>query len=61
MAVDITEVYRLLPKIDCGQCPAKSCMAFAKAVSEVPEKLPECARITTYGLMMIEALLCEGQ
>jgi len=61
MAVDIIEVYRLLPKIDCRQCPARSCMAFAKAVSEDPEKLSECVRITTNGLMMIEALLCEGQ
>jgi len=35
-------------------------MAFAKAVSENPEKLSECVRVTTYGLMMMRHYFCEG-
>ena len=61
MDVDVIEIYRLLPKIDCGQCPGKSCMALAKAVSEDCGMLSECSRLTTYGLMMLKALLCQGQ
>lgn len=59
--VDVIEIYRLLPKIDCGQCSAKSCMAFARGVSEDREVLPECASLTSYGLMLIEALFSRGQ
>jgi ArsR family metal-binding transcriptional regulator len=61
MGVDVTEIYRLLPKIDCGQCPAKSCIAFAKALSEDCGMLSECGRLSAYSIMMIEALLCQGQ
>ncbi|NJD57655.1 MAG: hypothetical protein FIA94_14795 [Nitrospirae bacterium] len=61
MAVDSIDIYRFLPKIDCGQCPAKSCMAFAKAVSEDYGRLSECARLTPYGLMLIEGIISQGR
>jgi CO dehydrogenase/acetyl-CoA synthase gamma subunit (corrinoid Fe-S protein) len=61
MDIDIVEIYKLLPRIDCGQCPSKSCVAFAKAVSEDCSRLSECTRLTAYGLMMIKSLLCGGQ
>ncbi len=61
MDVDVIEIYGLLPRIDCGQCPAMSCMAFAKAVLDDCGMLSECGRLTPYGLMMIKALLCQGQ
>jgi CO dehydrogenase/acetyl-CoA synthase gamma subunit (corrinoid Fe-S protein) len=61
MAVDVIEIYKLLPKIDCGQCPAKSCMAFAKAVTEDYGRLSECVRLTPYGLMLIEGIFSQGR
>ncbi len=61
MAVDANEVYRFLPKIDCGQCPAKSCMALAREVAEDYSKLSQCVRLTPYGLMLIEGLFSQGQ
>ncbi|HET6514243.1 MAG TPA: (Fe-S)-binding protein [Thermodesulfovibrionales bacterium] len=61
MDIEVIEIYKLLPRIDCGQCSAKICMAFAKAVSEDCGMISECVRLTEYGRMMIEALLSRGQ
>ncbi len=61
MEVDVIEIYKLLPKIDCGQCSSKSCMAFAEAVVEDCRRLSECARLSMHGAMMIKSLLCQGQ
>jgi len=61
MAADAVEIYRFLPKIDCGQCSAKSCMAFAKEVAEDYGMLSGCVRLTPYGLMLIEGLFSQGQ
>jgi ArsR family metal-binding transcriptional regulator len=59
--VDVIEIYRLLPKIDCGQCSSGSCVAFAKDVLEDCRRLSECTRLSPYGFMIIKALLCQGQ
>ena len=61
MDVEVIEIYKLLPRIDCGQCPSKKCMAFAKAIKKDCGMLSECVRLTESGLMMIEALFCRGQ
>lgn len=61
MVPDAHEIYRFLPKIDCGQCPAKSCMALAKEVAKDHGKLSECVRLTPYGLMLIEGLFSQGR
>ena len=61
MAVDAIEIYKLLPKIDCGQCPAKSCIAHAKAVAEDRGRLAECIRLMPYGLMLIAGLFSQGR
>jgi len=61
MPVDPVDIYRFLPKIDCGQCPAKSCMFLAKEVAQNPGKLSECVRLTPYGLMLIEGLFSQGR
>ncbi len=61
MAVEAYEIYRFLPKIDCGQCPAKSCLALAREVAEDYSKLSQCTRLTPYGLMLIEGLFAEGR
>lgn len=57
----VEEIFRLLPRIDCGQCPCGSCEKFAKAVAQDCGMLPECQRLTPTGLMLIKAKLCEGQ
>jgi ArsR family metal-binding transcriptional regulator len=61
VGVDVIEIYRLLPKIDCGQCSSGSCTAFARDVLEDCSKLSECTRLSPYGLMMIKTLLCQGK
>lgn len=61
MAVDAIEIYKLLPKIDCGQCPSKSCIAHAKAVAEDRGRLAECIRLMPYGLMLIAGLFSQGR
>jgi ArsR family metal-binding transcriptional regulator len=61
VGVDVIEIYRLLPKIDCGQCSSGSCTAFAKDVLEDCSRLSECTRLSPYGLMMIKTLLCQGK
>jgi acetyl-CoA decarbonylase/synthase complex subunit gamma len=61
MAVDAIEIYKLLPKIDCGQCPAKSCLALAKLIAEDRARLSECTRLTPYGLMLIAGLFSQGR
>lgn len=61
MVPDAHEIYRFLPKIDCGQCPAKFCMALAKEVAVEYDKLSQCVRLTPYGLMLIEGLFSQGR
>lgn len=61
MDVEVIEIYKLLPRIDCGQCSARTCMAFAMAVKEDIGVLSECTRLTESGSMMIRALFCRGQ
>lgn len=36
------EIYKLLPKTNCGRCLLPSCLAFAAAVAAGRRKLPEC-------------------
>jgi len=61
MAVNATEIYKFLPKIDCGQCPAMSCMALAREVAEDYCKISQCIRLTPYGIMLIEGLFSQGR
>jgi acetyl-CoA decarbonylase/synthase complex subunit gamma len=61
MDVEVIEIYKLLPRVDCGQCSAKTCMAFARAILEDRVTLSECVRLTPHGLMMIEDLLCRAE
>ncbi len=39
------EVYKLLPKSNCGQCLVSTCMAFAAAVIKEEKKLVECPHL----------------
>jgi CO dehydrogenase/acetyl-CoA synthase gamma subunit (corrinoid Fe-S protein) len=57
----LTEVYKYLPRIDCGQCIAGSCLAFAKMVLEDCTMLSDCTRLSPYGRMLVQSLLCRGR
>ena len=38
-----TEIYKLLPKTNCGRCGERSCMAFAAKFSRMNAELEQCA------------------
>jgi ArsR family metal-binding transcriptional regulator len=40
-----TEIYKLLPKTNCGQCGEHSCMAFAGKLSRMNADLTQCVPI----------------
>jgi len=39
------EVYKLLPRSNCGECPPRTCMAFAAAVIKQEAQLSGCPRL----------------
>ncbi len=39
------EVYKLLPKSNCGQCRISTCMAFAAAIIKEEKKLTDCPHL----------------
>ena len=39
------EVYALLPKINCGKCGEKNCMAFAIKLLEKTQELSKCTEL----------------
>ncbi|SFG11643.1 Putative Fe-S cluster [Desulfotomaculum arcticum] len=39
------EIYKLLPKTNCGQCQAPTCLAFATAVIQGQKSLGECPHL----------------
>ncbi|HMK56417.1 MAG TPA: DUF3786 domain-containing protein [Dissulfurispiraceae bacterium] len=41
------EIYKLLPKSNCGQCSIRTCMAFAAAVLMGEKQLSDCPHIST--------------
>jgi len=42
---NLLEVYKILPKSNCGQCSVPTCMAFAAAVLRIEKKLADCPYI----------------
>ena len=45
-APNLLDVYRLLPRTDCGDCGSPSCMAFATVVRHDPAKAALCPHIS---------------
>jgi ArsR family metal-binding transcriptional regulator len=44
--MDPLEVYKRLPRIDCGECPEGKCLAFALKLSKGQRDVSECLKIT---------------
>ena len=53
------EVYALLPKTNCGQCPARTCLAFASALVRGEKKPADCPHLAAAGAAAIAAYLEE--
>jgi CO dehydrogenase/acetyl-CoA synthase gamma subunit (corrinoid Fe-S protein) len=51
------DIYKRLPRINCGECPAKTCMSFAVKLSKKEIALSECPKLTEQTKKEIEALL----
>lgn len=44
--MNLLDIYKKLPRINCGECPAKTCMAFAVKLSKRELSTSECLKIT---------------
>ncbi len=51
------EIYKRLPRINCGDCPAKTCMAFAIKVLKKEQAIAECPRLTEQLRKEIDSML----
>ncbi len=49
MNVNVLEIYNLLPKLNCGKCGEKTCMAFALKLTTGSRELSECKPLMTEG------------
>ncbi len=56
-----TELYKLLPKTNCGRCGERSCMAFAGKLSRMNAELEQCGPmfddVNAKNLIVIRELL----
>ncbi|MBM3309308.1 MAG: hypothetical protein FJY77_03555 [Candidatus Altiarchaeales archaeon] len=53
------EVYKNLPKLDCGECNCKTCGEFATAVLKGKKQATRCPHITNEQIQHITLLLDE--
>jgi hypothetical protein len=51
------EVYALLPKTNCGECPVRTCLAFASALVRGEAKTAACPHLAAPGAAEIAAYL----
>lgn len=51
------EIYKLLPKKNCGECPQKTCMSFAVALQGDAGLLDQCRHIEPARLSAVKSLL----
>ncbi len=49
MNVNVLEIYNLLPKLNCGKCGERTCMAFALKLTTGSRELSECKPLMTEG------------
>ena len=54
------EIYKLLPKKNCGECPQKTCMSFAVALQGDADLLDQCRHTEPAKLSAIKSLLTSG-
>ncbi|MEM4251209.1 MAG: acetyl-CoA decarbonylase/synthase complex subunit gamma [Candidatus Bathyarchaeia archaeon] len=53
----LLEIYRHLPKKNCGECEFSTCMAFAAAIMESETKLGDCPYISENDRLEVEKIL----
>jgi hypothetical protein len=51
------EIYKLLPKKNCGECPQKTCMSFAVALQADPDCTDKCTYLEPEKLSAIKSML----
>lgn len=54
------EIYKLLPKTNCGECGSKTCMPFAVSLGGDPGRLEQCRHIETSKREAIKSMLVQG-
>lgn len=54
------EIYKILPKTNCGDCPQKTCMAFAVYLKTNPEGLNGCKYLDQSRIDKIRSMLKVG-
>lgn len=55
------EIYKLLPRSNCGECTPKTCMSFAVSLGGNPDFLAQCRHIAQKDLDAIKSLLSQGE
>jgi len=45
--VKALDVFKLLPKTNCGQCGQPTCLAFAAAVAQAEKEIEECPPLSS--------------
>jgi hypothetical protein len=51
------EIYKLLPKKNCGECPQKTCISFAVALQADPDCIDQCTYLEPEKLSAIRSML----
>ncbi|UCF87759.1 MAG: DUF3786 domain-containing protein, partial [Nitrospiraceae bacterium] len=51
------EIYKKLPKVNCGECPDGTCLAFAVNLSKKERDISDCLKITDQSKKEIERML----
>lgn len=54
------EIYKLLPRTNCGECPQKTCMAFAVSLKTSHAGINECRYLDQSKIEHIMSMLDEG-
>jgi hypothetical protein len=53
----LLDIYKRLPRIDCRECPAKTCMAFAVKLLKKEHATSECPKLNEQAKKEIDAML----
>lgn len=61
MGVSYIDIYKLLPRIDCGKCGRATCLMFATALIEGKAAPEECTKMTEEARKAVREKLVEGE
>ncbi len=54
------EIYKHLPRTNCGECAARTCMSFAVSLQGNPGQLGQCPHLSPSGISAIKSMLTRG-